>query len=213
MAMRNLISWNVLIVGMSATSCTVTQIVMEAFRLLLNDDGLLIPNQVSLSSVLSTCSTVCSIGFGRVVHDLAVKLAVESSLAYVRNSLIDMYYKCGCLEKAVKVFDRCSDRDVVTWNVMMMGWFESDCPKDVCGCFLYMVGEGVFLDETFFLYLTPSFGHASFMGVLSACNHNELVHQGCKYYTCMVDLLGRAGHLDEAMQFIDAMPIHPDSSV
>ncbi|XP_042425798.1 pentatricopeptide repeat-containing protein At1g50270-like [Zingiber officinale] len=178
MAMRNLISWNVLIVGMSATSCTVTQIVMEAFRLLLNDDGLLIPNQVSLSSVLSTCSTVCSIGFGRVVHDLAVKLAVESSLAYVRNSLIDMYYKCGCLEKAVKVFDRCSDRDVVTWNVMMMGWFESDCPKDVC-----------------------------------ACNHNELVHQGCKYYTCMVDLLGRAGHLDEAMQFIDAMPIHPDSSV
>ncbi|KAG6522343.1 hypothetical protein ZIOFF_019482 [Zingiber officinale] len=138
---------------MDATSCTVTRIAMEAFRSLLNDDWLLIPNQVSLSSVLSTCLTVCSTEFGRVVHDLAVKLVVESSLAYVRNSFIDMHCKCGCLEKAVKVFDRCSDKDVVAWNVMMMGWFESDCPKDACGCFLHMVGEGVFLDETSFCTL------------------------------------------------------------
>ncbi|KAG6524773.1 hypothetical protein ZIOFF_014712 [Zingiber officinale] len=50
--------------------------------------------------MLSVCSNACSIRFGRAVHDLAVKL--ESSLAYVRNSLIDMYCKCGCLEEAAK---------------------------------------------------------------------------------------------------------------
>ncbi|KAG6524946.1 hypothetical protein ZIOFF_014891 [Zingiber officinale] len=95
---------------------------------------------------------------------------MESSLAYVRNSLIGIYCKCGFLEEVAKVFERCSNRDVVTCNVMMMGW-------------------------------------------IKACNRNELVNQGFKYYTCMVDLLGQAGCLDEAMQVIDAMPIHPDSSV
>ncbi|KAG6528778.1 hypothetical protein ZIOFF_010963 [Zingiber officinale] len=55
--------------------------------------------------------------------------------------------------------------------------------------------------------------YITFVSVLSACNRNELVNQGFKYYTCMVDLLGHAGCLDEAMQVIDAMPIHPDSSV
>ncbi|XP_042465976.1 pentatricopeptide repeat-containing protein At1g50270-like [Zingiber officinale] len=124
MAMRNLITWNALIVGLIRNKLYCDA--MEAFRSLLNDDGLLTPNQVNLSSVLSACSNVCTIRFGRAVHDLVVKLAMELSLAYVRNSLIDMYCKCGCLEEVAKVFDRCPDRDVVTWNVMMMGWIESD---------------------------------------------------------------------------------------
>ncbi|XP_042465947.1 pentatricopeptide repeat-containing protein At4g16835, mitochondrial-like [Zingiber officinale] len=162
MAMRNLVSWNALIVGIVYNKLYYDE--MEAFRSVLNDDGLLTPNQVSLSNMLSTCSNVCSIGFWRVVHDLAVKLTVESSLAYVRNSLIDMYCKL------IKLFDEMMDLGI-----------DPNC--------------------------------ITFVSVLSYCNHNELVDQGFKYYTCMVDLLGRAGHLDEAMQFIDAMPIHPDSSV
>ncbi|KAG6528616.1 hypothetical protein ZIOFF_010795 [Zingiber officinale] len=77
MAMRNLISWNTLIVGLVHIKLDCDA--MEAFHSLLNDDG---------------------IRFGRAIHDLTVKL--ESSLAYVRNSLIDMYCKCGCLEEAEK---------------------------------------------------------------------------------------------------------------
>ncbi|KAG6518002.1 hypothetical protein ZIOFF_021403 [Zingiber officinale] len=223
MAMRDLISWNALIVGIVCNKLHYDE--MEPFRSLLNNDGLLTPNQVSLSNMLSTCSNVCSIGFGRVVHDLAVKLTVESSLAYV--------------------FDRYAQTEVVTWNVMMMGWIESDCPENACGCFLHMVGEGVFPDETSFctllqaLAMLASWGQGAAVHYLIVktrctqnqcvgsslitmyakcccleledCNHNELIDQGFKYYTCMVDLLGRAGHLDEAI--IDAMPIHPDSSV
>ncbi|KAG6518076.1 putative pentatricopeptide repeat-containing protein At5g52630 [Zingiber officinale] len=317
MAVRNLVSWNALIVGFVRNKLYCDA--MEAFRSLLNDDGSLTPNQVSFSSVLNACSNAFSIGFGRAVHGLAVKLTVESSLAYVRNSLIDMYNKCGCLEEAAKVFDRCSDRDVVTWNVMMMGWIESDCPEGACGCFLHMMQEGVSPDETSFSTLLQAlamlaswgqgaavhslivktgctqnqcvgsslitmyakcgsledayrtfdeakdqlnvvtwtsmitafqqYGHGykviklfdemmdlgiepdyiTFVSVLSACSHNGLVDQGFKYfysmsqvhkmapgsehYACMVDLLGRAGRLDEATQFIDAMPIQPDSSV
>ncbi|KAG6538412.1 hypothetical protein ZIOFF_003533 [Zingiber officinale] len=105
MAIRNLISWNALIVGLVRKKTYYDT--MEAFRSLLNDDGLLTPNQVSLSSVLSACSNVCSIGFGRVVHDLAVKLAMESSLAYVRNSLIDIM-TCTINVGAWKKLRRCS---------------------------------------------------------------------------------------------------------
>ncbi|KAG6524788.1 hypothetical protein ZIOFF_014728 [Zingiber officinale] len=232
MAMRNLVSWNALIVGIVYNKLYYDE--MEAFRSVLNDDGLLTPNQVSLSNMLSTCSNVCSIGFWRVVHDLAVKLTVESSLAYVRNSLIDMYckYACGCFLHMVGegVFpDETSFCTLLQALAMLASWgqgaavhyliVKTRCTQNQCvgSSLITMYAKCCCLeviklfDEMMDLGIDPNC--ITFVSVLSYCNHNELVDQGFKYYTCMVDLLGRAGHLDEAMQFIDAMPIHPDSSV
>ncbi|KAG6520960.1 hypothetical protein ZIOFF_018025 [Zingiber officinale] len=79
MAVRSLVSWNALIVGLVRNKLVRAQM------------------RAASASGERRC--------------LAIKLAVESSLSYVRNSLIDMYYKCGCLEATAKVFDRCSDRD------------------------------------------------------------------------------------------------------
>ncbi|RZS13278.1 hypothetical protein BHM03_00044839 [Ensete ventricosum] len=123
MTLRNLVSWNALIVGLVRNK--MYHRATEAFRELLTDQSLS-QDQVSFSSVLSACANGGGLDFGRGVHGHAVKLGMASTLDYVRNSLIDMYNKCGCLEEAMKLFDSCSDRDVVTWNVMMMGWIGSD---------------------------------------------------------------------------------------
>ncbi|URE44969.1 PPR repeat [Musa troglodytarum] len=314
MTQRNLVSWNALIVGFVRNK--MYHGATEAFRELLADQALS-PDQVSFSSVLSACANGGGIDFGRGVHGHAVKLGMASTLDYVRNSLIDMYSKCGCLDEAMKLFDSCSDRDVVTWNVMMMGWIESDRMENACNCFRAMIREGISPDEASFstvlhalarlaswgqgaaihtLVVKTGFasnrcvgsslismyakcgslddayrsfeeaedrtnvvawtamitafqqhGHGddviqlfeqmlregvepdyiTFVSVLSACSHNGLVDQGFKYfysmspkvtpgsehYACMVDMLGRAGRLDEAKRFIDTMPIRPDSSV
>ncbi|URE44970.1 PPR repeat [Musa troglodytarum] len=274
------------------------------------------PNPHTFSAVLPACAEAGSPATGRQVHALAHKHGVASDV-YVASALADMYSKCGCLDEAMKLFDSCSDRDVVTWNVMMMGWIESDRMENACNCFRAMIREGISPDEASFstvlhalarlaswgqgaaihtLVVKTGFasnrcvgsslismyakcgslddayrsfeeaedrtnvvawtamitafqqhGHGddviqlfeqmlregvepdyiTFVSVLSACSHNGLVDQGFKYfysmspkvtpgsehYACMVDMLGRAGRLDEAKRFIDTMPIRPDSSV
>ena len=71
--------------------------------------------------------------------------------------------------------------------------------------------------------------HITFLGVLSACCHAGLVNDGWQYfesmsqyyritptmehYSCMVDLLGRVGLLDDAQDFIKKMPVEPNATI
>lgn len=129
-----------------------------------------------------------------------------------------MYAKSGSIDDARRVFfDRMADRDVVSWNVMIGGLAQHGCGHEALEVFRKMIADGVEPDEI------------SFVAVLSACSHAGLVDEGRRLYTamlqeygikptvlhcnCMVDLLGRAGHLEEAKLFIDEMrPVEPNVS-
>ena len=267
--------------------------------------------------MLSACANSGQLGFGRWVHAYAVKVGLDS-LVYVENSLIDMYLKCWCLEEARRLFESIKERDVVTWNIMMMGWVQTEQFEEACNCFSAMRRAGISPDVSTFctvlqaLWSIASWGHGAtvhaqiiktgsamsrnigsplitmyskcgslgdanrafeeirdhrnvvswtamiaafqqhgdgdraielfdemleegiepdyitFVCVLSACSHKGLIDQGFRYfgsmskvykiapgrehYACMVDMLGRAGRLEEAKQFIDRMPVKPDSS-
>jgi len=128
-----------------------------------------------------------------------------------------MYCKCGVLEDAWKLFMEMTRKDLITWNAMISGYASHGAAERALALFDEMRNERIKPD-----WIT-------FVGVLSACNHAGLVDLGMDYfdsmpkaygveakpehYSCMVDLLGRAGKLKEATNLIESMPYRPHAAI
>ncbi|CAN0877694.1 Pentatricopeptide repeat-containing protein At1g56690, mitochondrial [Linum grandiflorum] len=174
------------------------------------------PNFPSMISVLSVCGTLAILDHGREVHAQLVRSLFDSDV-YVCSVLITMYIKCGDLAKGKRVFDRCGSKDTVTWNSIITGYAQHGLGKEALQVFYDMKSSGVSPDEV------------TFIGVLSACSYTGRVKEGLElfesmesihsvvpkteHYSCVVDLLGRAGKLNEAMELIQNMSVEPDAFV
>jgi pentatricopeptide repeat protein len=128
-----------------------------------------------------------------------------------------MYAKCGSMEDACRVFNTMPSHDVVSWNALIGGFAMHGQGKEALVHFELMCEEGVHPDDITFVCL------------LSACSHAGFVDEGLRFYalmttvyripaklehyTCMVDLLGRAGHLQEAENMIQGMPCKPNAAI
>jgi len=115
----------------------------------------------------------------------------------VNNALLDIYVKCGTMMYAYKLFGKMNVRDVVSWNIMIMGYNMHGHDNDVLSMFDSMCVEGIKPDEV------------NFIGILSSCSHVGFVSQGCKYLSqidsvyslvptiehslCVIDMLDRFG--------------------
>ncbi|KAL4203441.1 hypothetical protein AMTRI_Chr01g104010 [Amborella trichopoda] len=137
--------------------------------------------------------------------------------SFVSNALIDMYAKCGCLKEACKLFDRMRERSGTAWNSMINGLALHGHTREAIEIFNTMQTENVRLDEV------------TFVRLLNACTHGGLIDEGCSYflsmkkeyglepriehYGCVVDLLGRAGRLEEAIEVIEGMNQEPDDVI
>eukprot|EP01018_Ginkgo_biloba_P031792 Gb_15843 [translate_table: standard] len=174
------------------------------------------PNRESFASVLPACANLAALQLGKVVHEDIIRSGFESDV-FVGSALVDMYAKCGSIENACRVFDKISTRDVVLWNAMIIGYAMHGCGREALQLFEQLQRSGT----------NPN--HVTFVGVLSACCHAGLVDDGCQYFECMsrdyhvtpgiehhccmVDLLGRAGRLNEAEYFINKMAIEPTADM
>ncbi|KAK9078190.1 hypothetical protein SSX86_002247 [Deinandra increscens subsp. villosa] len=174
------------------------------------------PNALTFSSVLSSSASLATLNQGLQIHTLVLKTSMEFDLS-VQNSLLSFYAKCGCVHDAYKVFDSIHIPNTVSYNSMVNGFAQNGYGKEALDLFVQMEEKGI----------EPN--GITFLGVLSACTHVGLVAEGRKYfkwmrsfykiepsvdhYACMVDLLGRAGFLDEAYDFINSMPFEPHSGV
>ncbi|KAF5187059.1 Pentatricopeptide repeat-containing protein, partial [Thalictrum thalictroides] len=171
------------------------------------------PNEITMVSVLSACANLGALEIGRKIHSFLKGNDYEMDL-YVGSALIDMYSKCGMVGDALDVFKSMPSKNIVTCTAIIVGLALNGRAMDAIRIFEEMRFDGILpVDITF-------------VGVLCACCHAGLVEKGKFYfgsmtqeysivpklhhYTCMVDLLGRAGHLDQAYQFIRKMPIKPD---
>lgn len=162
-------------------------------------------DEFSSSSVLKAVSSLAAIEQGRNLHAHVMKLGLDCTL-YVGSALIDMYSKCGTVEDALKVFLSMPERKVVSWNSMITGYAQSGFCKEALLLFQEMTSSGI----------VPT--AVTFVGILFACSQVGLVEEGRIFYnlmvhnygippsiehcTCMVDLLGRAGYLEEAETFL-----------
>ncbi|KAJ4969322.1 hypothetical protein NE237_016023 [Protea cynaroides] len=174
------------------------------------------PDGMTMVSVLSACGDVGALGMGKMVHEYIERNGIDINVK-LGTSLVDMYAKCGDIENSLQVFYRMDGRDVLIWNVMIIGLANHGLVEAALDYFLKMIEEGIKPNDV------------TFVGVLSACSHAGLTCRGQMYFTsmsdvygvipkvehygCMVDILGRAGYLNEARELIRSMPFAPDAIV
>lgn len=174
------------------------------------------PDQLTFANVLQACACSALLSEGKQVHVHVIRSGFEWHFV-LATALVDMYAKCGRIEDSHRIFDSMSARDVVAWNAMIAGYGKHGYARKALQLFEQMRQSGI----------RPT--RISFTNVLSACSHAGLVDEGCYYfnsmtqdyniiaeseqYACMVDLLGRAGRLDEALAFIQKMSIEPTADV
>eukprot|EP01018_Ginkgo_biloba_P031910 Gb_25359 [translate_table: standard] len=209
---RDLVSWNVMIAGYAQNGHF--DEALELFRQMQLRSGK--PNLDTFPSILPACANLAALEHGKEVHEDIIRNGFQCNV-FVGSALIDMYAKCGNIKDGWKVFNKMPRRSVVSWNAMIAGYAMHGCCKEALQLFEEMQHAGTNPD------------HVTFVGVLSACCHAGLVDDGLQYFNCMshsyhvtpvmehycciVDLLGRAGRLDEAQDFINKMPIKPNANI
>ncbi|KAL5998403.1 hypothetical protein ACLOJK_009343 [Asimina triloba] len=175
------------------------------------------PNAFTISSSLTACSRLAALRFGKQIHAYVLRHRYEAAMLFVANCLIDMYAKCGDIDAAQTVFNRMSQRNAVSWTSLLTGYGIHGRGEEALQIFDGMRGVGFVPDDVTLLV------------VLYACSHAGMVEQGLNYfknmeqdfgvvpgaehYACTVDLLGRAGRLDEAQELIEGMPMKPSMVV
>ncbi|KAJ9546408.1 hypothetical protein OSB04_018951 [Centaurea solstitialis] len=174
------------------------------------------PDLVTVLSVIAGCGETGALEIGRWVDDYARLNGLRSNMM-VLNALIDMYAKCGSIKEACEIFYMMSERTVVSWTSM------------IAGCALNGEFEEALTHFSHMLELGVKPNHVTFLAVLQACNHGGFIEEGWEiydlmrkvhkldpeldHYSSMVDLLGRGGKLNEALDFIQSMPMEPDAGI
>ncbi|KAK4278835.1 hypothetical protein QN277_016624 [Acacia crassicarpa] len=210
-SVRDEVSYNILILGYSQTiDCLESLNLFKEMRL----SGMK-PDIVSFMGIISACANLAAIKQGKEIHGFLVRKLLHTHL-FAANSLLDLYTKCGQIAIAGKIFESIENKDVASWNTMILGYGMIGELDTAMNYFEAMKEDGVEYDSV------------SFIAVLSACSHGGLLEKGRKYfmemkdlniepthmhYACMVDLLGRAGLMEEAADLIRGLPIAPDANV
>ncbi|KAI4357064.1 hypothetical protein L6164_001038 [Bauhinia variegata] len=212
MPYRNVVSWTAIIVAyVQYDKCKEALLL---FRDMILDNA--VPNHYTLTSVLSASARLGALDQGRWIHQY-----IERNKVYINSALgtalVDMYAKCGCIEEALLVFETLPVKDVYAWSAIINGLALHGDPARALKLFSSMLNDGIQPNEV------------TFIGVLTACSHGGFVDDGKRFfelmkhgyhlepnmnhYGCMVDLLSRAGHLEEAMQLISNMPMKPSPNI
>lgn len=210
---RNTVSWNSIIIGYAmhgdskSAMRVLTQMIQQGFR----------PDDRTLASVLSSCANQSAANEAAQVHNHSIKTGLDNHLS-VSNALIFSYAKSGNILYASRVFQSIHKPDIVSFSSMISSYAFHGLGKEAINTFEKMLKHGgIWPDKVVFL------------GVLSACSHAGLVEKGLYYfksmvrdyqispgsehYACLIDLLGRAGYIDEAYDVVVNMPFEPDGDV
>ncbi|XP_031118522.1 pentatricopeptide repeat-containing protein At4g21065-like [Ipomoea triloba] len=174
------------------------------------------PDEITMVSVLSACRELGALELGKWLEGYIEREKVQKSLELC-NALVDMFAKCGDVDKALSLFSSMEERNIVSWTCVIDGLAMHGRGLEAVSLFEKMRRAGEMPDEV------------AFIGLLTACSHSGLVEEGRKYFTsmtkefgivpkiehygCMVDLFCRGGLVKEALRFVHRMPIEPNAVI
>ncbi|XP_057953535.1 pentatricopeptide repeat-containing protein At4g21065 [Malania oleifera] len=209
---RNLVTWNSVINGYALNGRPNEALTLFREMSLESVE----PDGFTMVSLLTACAELGALALGRRAHTYMFKACLNENL-HAANALVDFYAKCGGIRDAQRVFDEMVERSVVSWTSLIVGLAVNGFGKEALELFWMLEREG----------LAPS--EITFVGVLYACSHCGMVDEGFGYfnrmkeeyglvpkiehYGCIVDLLGRAGRVKEAYDFIQKMPLQANAVV
>lgn len=212
MPQRNIVSWNSLIAGFVCRKQVFES--LGAFRRMQGERmGF---SWVTLTTVLSICSQATALNSGTEIHAQILKSTRKPDVL-VLNSLMDMYAKCGAIDYCRIVFGGIESKDLTSWNSMLTGYAVNGCIQDAMGIFNKMVESGIRPDEVTFIALLSGCSHAGRTDEGQRLFNNMWKHYGVsptvEHYACLVDMLGRAGRIKEALEVVQIMPMRPSGSI
>lgn len=209
MPVKNLVSWTIIVSGYAVKGLAKDAI--RSFEQM--EEAGLKPDDGTVISILASCAESGLLGLGKRVHTSIERIRYKCSVN-VSNALVDMYAKCGQVDRALSVFNGMSKKDLVSWNCMLQGLAMHGNGEKALQLFSIMREEGFRPDKV------------TLVAVLCACVHAGFVDEGIRYfnnmerdygivphiehYGCMVDLLGRGGRLKEAYRLVQSMPLEPN---
>ncbi|GMJ01080.1 Chloroplast RNA Editing Factor 7 [Hibiscus trionum] len=210
---RDVVSWTILITGFrNAEKYDDALIAFEQMQY-----AGVVPNRVTMVNGLAVCGSSGAFEMGVWIHDYIMKKGWELDVI-LGTALIDMYGKCGRIEEGLRVFHSMEEKNNFTWNAVINGLALTKNGEQAVWWFNRMEQEGF------------KFDHVTLVGVLSACSRSGLVDTGrqifrflvegrygflpgVKHYACMIDLLARAGCLNDAFRLLEEMPFEPTRSI
>ncbi|KAH7387230.1 hypothetical protein KP509_16G011900 [Ceratopteris richardii] len=203
---RNIVSWCTIIAsyaraqqGQRAIGC-MERMQQEGFS----------PNPVTFTCMLKACGNLGAAEKGQELHDHISKEGFLKGNLVLGTALLDMYAKCGDLDKAHGVLEVLPLGDVISWSTLIAGYAQQGHAEKALNCFESMQHKGIVPDSI------------TFSCVLNACSHSGLVKEGetlfkdmtnkfgiepkLEHYVSMVALFGQAGHLDKAIEIVRKVP-------
>lgn len=166
------------------------------------------PNTITVINLLSACSVSADFRKSKWAHGIAIRRGLAINDISVDTSIVDAYAKCGAIDIARRTFDQITEKNIVSWTVIISGYAMNGLPDKALELFEEMKQEGY----------TPN--AVTYLAALSACNHGGLIKKGLmifksmvedhkpslQHYSCIVDMLSRAGEIDTAMELIKNLP-------
>lgn len=207
---KDVISWTSIIIGLRINNRSLEALAFfRQMKLSLN------PNYVTLVSALSACGRIGALMCGKEIHAHALRMGSGFD-GILPNAILDMYVRCGRMGPASNLFNT-HEKDIFSWNILLMGYAQQGQGLLAAELFDRMTKSAVEPDEI------------TFTNLLRACSRSGMVTEGLEYfyrmkhkycivpnlkhYACVVDLLGRAGQLNDAYEFIQQMPMDPDPAI
>ncbi|KAM7274860.1 hypothetical protein ACFE04_016726 [Oxalis oulophora] len=209
----DIVSWNIVI-----AACARNGDFKEVLEIFKNMHKIRIhPDKYTFVSLLSMCSKISNLALGSSVHGLIIKTIMNSSDSFIWNLLIDMYGKCGDSESALKVFERVNDRNLITWTALISALGQNGHSHEAIHKFREMEILGIKPDGVAFLAVLSACRHGGLlseaMDLFGEMNKKYTIEPAMDHYQCMVDMLAKTGHLDEAERLISSMHIPPNALI
>ncbi|PKA53666.1 Pentatricopeptide repeat-containing protein [Apostasia shenzhenica] len=203
---KNLVSWTVMMVGYVNNGDAKKAILLFREMQCVGER----PDHITLVTLVQAHA---QLGYSHKVEEILgyiFRFFLEKD-SVIMNSIMFAFAKCGRIDMAESVFNSMEERILTSWNTFIAAYAIHGYAKTVVELFDEMRKRNICPDEM------------TFSSVLSACSHGGLVEEGLRvfdimksehlvapaeeHYSCMVDLLGRAGHLQEAYDLVKNSPL------
>ncbi|KAL0382879.1 UNVERIFIED_CONTAM: Pentatricopeptide repeat-containing protein [Sesamum calycinum] len=202
----DIVTWSTVISGFTHCGMPDEIALYRDMRLSLENSN---PNPVTLLSLLEACALSAELGRSKWAHGIAIRMGLASDVVVALYTC--MYSKCGAIHASRKAFDQIFAKNIISWSAIITAYGLNGLPHDALALLYEMEVHG----------LKPN--PVTILSVLSACCHGGLVEEGLsvikglankhgtelklEHYSCLVDLLARAGNLDDALELIKSIPV------